>query len=33
MCLGRLSVWCDVVEPCVRLGWVVGVICWNHLLW
>ena len=21
MCLGRLSVRCDVVEPCVRVGW------------
>ena len=31
MCLGRLSVWCNVVELCVLVGWVVGVMWWSRV--
>ena len=33
MCLDRLSVWCDVVEPCVWVGWVVGMMWWSCVFW
>ena len=31
MCYCRLCGMCDVVEPCVWVGWVVGVMWWSHV--
>ena len=30
--MGRLGGWYDVVELCVLVGWVVGVMWWSRVL-